>query len=146
MLSVVEIPSVVERRRRTTVYIGDTVMAEFEMKNGVFELFEGRVSGFNDKTGYYTVQYEDGDEEELLLLDVLSILVEPRGQNHREEDKDDDKYRYFSSVIINTSISSVIINTSISSVIINTSISSVIINTSISIYVTLSLCQSGTLI
>jgi hypothetical protein len=49
------------------------VASEFEI-DGETDLYEGYVAEFDASTGYYTVIYDDGDDEDLLLADVIKIL------------------------------------------------------------------------
>lgn len=52
-------------------YVGRRVKKEFQG----YGIFDGMVRSFDSSRGYYRIEYEDGDSEELELPDMASLLV-----------------------------------------------------------------------
>ena len=69
----------------TSHFIGRAISKEFFL-NGASKLFHGRVKSHDAKRGYFLIQYEDGDKEELAESEVCSVRLTPRKKTKTKED------------------------------------------------------------
>lgn len=63
--------------------VGTAISKPFD---GYDEPFDGQVVGFNDVTGYYSIHYEDGDEEEMTEAEV-DKFAKKRAKKKKADDK-----------------------------------------------------------
>ena len=63
---------------QTSHLVGRAISKEFFLDDAS-KLFHGRVKSHDAKRGYFLIQYEDGDEEELAEIEVRRHLFTPIG-------------------------------------------------------------------